>query len=37
MTGAVLAVPLTAMVAIILAEFDGTSFISVLLSNDGEL
>lgn len=37
MTGAVLAVPLTAMVAIILAEFDGTRFISVLLSNDGEL
>lgn len=37
MTGAVLAVPLTAMVAIILAEFDGTRFISVLLSDDGEL
>ncbi len=37
LTGAVLAVPLTAMVAIILAEFDGTRFISVMLSDDGEL
>ncbi|MEX0284989.1 MAG: AI-2E family transporter [Paracoccaceae bacterium] len=35
MTGAVLAVPLTAMGAIILAEFDGTRFISVMLSDDG--
>lgn len=37
MTGAVLAVPLTAMLAIILAEFEGTRFLAVLLSDDGDL
>lgn len=35
--GAVLAVPLTAMILIVLAAFDGTRFISVLLSADGEV
>lgn len=34
LVGAVLAVPLTAMIAIILAEFPSTRFISVLMSDD---
>jgi len=34
LVGAVLAVPLTAMIAIILAEFPATRFISVLMSDD---
>ena len=37
LTGAVLAIPLTAMVAIILAEFKGTRFVSVMLSDDGSV
>lgn len=35
--GAVLAIPLTSMITIVLAAFDGTRFIAVLLSGDGEV
>ena len=37
LTGAILAVPLTAMVTIILAEFPGTRFMAVLMSERGIL
>ncbi len=37
LTGAILAVPLTAMVTIILAEFPGTRFIAIFMSEHGQL
>jgi predicted PurR-regulated permease PerM len=37
MMGAVLAIPLTAMVAIILAEIPSTRFVAVLMSDNGDV